>query len=67
MASQPPTNFTTISRDGAGGKSPFNTASTWGIPLPDACGENRRTSQAAIATAAADTPTTTSRPANDPV
>ncbi len=36
MANTPPTNFTGMTRNGACGSSPFNTASTRGIPLPDA-------------------------------
>src|SRR5271166_931067 len=36
MADTPPTNFTGMTRNGACGSSPFNTASTRGIPLPDA-------------------------------
>ena len=47
---------------GAGGSCPFSTASTWGIPLPAACRENRFTSQAAVSVAAAHTPTRSSNP-----
>ena len=53
MASTPPTNLTGIRRYGACGSAPLRTASTCGMPLPDAWGEYRRTSQAATAVAAA--------------
>ena len=43
-------------------RSPWSTASTWGMPLPDASGEKRRTSQAASAVAAAARATTIARP-----
>jgi hypothetical protein len=39
IASRPPTNLTGSTMIGAAGTSLRNTASTWGIPLPDASGE----------------------------
>jgi hypothetical protein len=39
MASHPPTNLTGSTLNGAGGSSSRSTASTWGMPLPDASGE----------------------------
>jgi len=62
IANSPPTNFTGISRGGGGGSSPLRTASTWGIPLPEAGGEKRRTSHAAIVTAPAQPMTTNTNP-----
>ena len=71
IASTPPTNFTDIRRYTAftgirrycaRGSSPLSTASTWGMPLPDACGEYRRTSQAATPVAAAQMAITKKRP-----
>lgn len=56
----PAKNFTGIRLKGAGGSAACRTASTWGIPLPEACGEKRRTNQAAAATATAH-PTVTNR------
>ena len=64
MASTPPMNFTGTKRIGAGFKVPFNTASTCGIPLPAACGEYRRTSQAAREVAVAHTTSTKRNPAS---
>src|SRR3984885_1078460 len=63
IASTPPTNFTGMMRDGGSGSSPLNTASTWGVPLPDAYGEYRRTSQAATSVAAAEATTPIKKPA----
>ena len=57
-------NLTGISRNGACGSSPLSTASTWGIPLPEAWGEYRRTSQAAMAVAVAHMAMMRSKPAN---
>jgi len=62
IASSPPKNFTGISWAGAGGNSPVSTASTCGMPLPEAGGEKRRTSHAAIATAPALAATTNKKP-----
>jgi hypothetical protein len=62
MASTPPRNLTGIKRNGAGERSPRITASTWGMPLPDACGEYRRTNQAANAAAAAHAVRTKRKP-----
>jgi hypothetical protein len=39
IANTPPTNFTGMMRNGACGSSSLRTASTCGMPLPDACGE----------------------------
>ena len=63
IASTPPTNLTDIRPGGVGGTFSFNAASTCGMPLPEAYGENRRTSQAANATAAAAPPQTNKKPA----
>ena len=63
MASRPPKNLTGMRRYGACGSSPLTTASTCGIPLPDAWGEYRRTSQAATAAAVAKAVITRSKPA----
>ena len=62
MASMPPRNFTGSRVNEAGGWSPFNTASTWGMPLPLAWGEIRCTSEAAMAVAPAVTLITAQNP-----
>ena len=56
-------NFTAASPKGAGGSSSRRTASTCGIPLPAACGENLRTSHAAIIVAAVQVISTIEKPA----
>ena len=63
IANTPPTNFIGTSQNDAGGSSLLSTASTWGIPLPAAWGENRRTSQAAIAAAVMHATTRSTKPA----
>ena len=62
IAESPPRNLTGSSFGGAGGSSPLSAASTCGMPLPDACGENRRTSQAPNAAAAVHPATTSTKP-----
>jgi hypothetical protein len=66
MESTPPRNFTGTSRAGAGGSLPSRTASVCGIPLPEACGANRRTSQAASAVTAAQDAMMISAPKGTP-
>ena len=66
MASSPPKNLTGMRRYGAWGSAPLKTASTCGMPLPDACGEYRRTSQAARAAAVAPSAMTGKKPSVRP-
>ena len=65
MASTPPTNFAGIRTIDLGCcRRICRTASTSGMPLPDARGANRRTSHAAHAAAAAQAATTNRKPAS---
>ncbi len=58
----PPKNLTGTSAKGAGGVCAAITVSTWGMPLPAASGEKRRTRKALSAVAAAAQPTMRSNP-----
>ena len=65
MASVPPTNLTGMRRKVACFASPASTASTWGMPLPDASRAKRRTRKAAMPAEAAASATTARKPATE--